>query len=134
MGSLTRYRNDLPTLMDRLQSFLYQLVRRQTVQAERLARQYAPIVSGNLVNSSASEVTRPSSSQFVGEVAFNAHYASYVNFGTGRAGAASDVPNRPPEVNYGPSRGRPAKPYLSLAITQSFQELVDAIAAIEREL
>lgn len=124
------YKTQLPQIIDSLPRLLAAWVERQTLYTERLARQYAPVVSGNLVNSSQTSVwTTPTGAE--GEVAFHAYYAAYVNFGSGRRGAASEVPARPPEVRYGSRPGTRARPYLSLAAAQAGEQLGQAARDLE---
>lgn len=120
----------LPTIMASLPDALRLLVQRQTLEMHRLARQMAPVDTGNLRNSGKDFITWGTAGGS-GTVSFNAEYAAYVNFGTGQRGAASAVPERPAEVRYGQTVGMVARPYLSLAAVQSVAELQRLLTRLE---
>jgi hypothetical protein len=114
--------SNLSKVADALPNLLAMVMERETLQTERLARQWAPVDTGMLRNSSTSSIQRGNPT--IGEVTFHAFYAAYVNFGTGSRGASSSVPDRPDNVRYTMGfGGMSAMPYLSLAANKVTKEL-----------
>ena len=56
----------------------------------------------------------------------NTSYGPHVEYGTGRAGAESGV-DPPPDYLYGPSAGRPAKPFLRPAWDNNKEDVIKGL-------
>lgn len=116
--------SNLTKIAQALPDLVAAVLERETYQTERLARQWAPVDTGLLRNSSTSSVIGRGTPHIIGEVTFHAYYAAYVNFGTGRLGSSSNVPDRPANVRYTSGfLGMRAMPYLSLAASKVNEEL-----------
>lgn len=80
--------------------------------AKRNLVENGSVVSGNLIGSLESDVDG-----FDGEVGTSVFYGRFVEFGTGRRGAASEFPGKPEHITYSEDwKGMAAKPYLIPAL------------------
>ena len=96
----------------------------QIILAE--AQEIVPVDTGELRASGVAEV-RDGDKTVIADVSFNAAHAVFVEYGTGRRGAASPGAGPYP---YNPDwPGMPAQPYLRPALEKVRQELVGEFAA-----
>lgn len=128
-------RSVIPDLVDELGIASYEIVEFTLAGIESHAAASAPIgPTGVLANSQTHESrTIPGGAE--GEATSGAGYSAYVNFGTGSAGAGSNVPNRPEEIVYSAGwKGMSARPYFSQAAVDGEVEWNRAWGALESRL
>jgi len=131
----TRSRSVIPQDQRELREIAYDVVEFVLAGWEGNASATAPIgETGNLAASIDHDTRRiPDGAE--GEGRAGAEYAGYVNYGTGRAGAGSSVPNRGPEIGYSAGwAGMPAQPFASQAAVTAEKEWDAAWRKIERRL
>jgi HK97 gp10 family phage protein len=87
------------------------------------AQSLCPVDTGELRDSLRSEAIQDDGSRITGAVSANTDYAAYVEFGTGKRGAASPGAGSGP---YSPTwPGMPAQPYLRPALDQARQQVLE---------
>lgn len=109
-----------------------ELIQEHTLAIQKGARQRCPVnklkgLGGRLRGSINPKFFN---NGFTGEVGSNVDYAPFVEFGTGRRGAASPHPPLPSGYIHGPRAGMPAQPFLFPAFEEQRPKFLAAIAEV----
>lgn len=104
-------------------------IRRANKMAQGEAKGLAPVGDSGMLRNSIVEKVDEKNGVITGKVSTNLHYAPYVEFGTGRRGAASPSPPKSPEnLNYRQDwAGMNAQPFLYPALKNNKDKVLDIV-------
>ncbi len=116
---LTVLKKDFARMSAVNQSRLRDLVNTSALNIQRNAKREAPVDTGRLRSSIQLEFF---SGGLAAEVRANVFYAAFVEFGTGKAGRASNDQELPDSYQHGDAAGVKAKPFLGPAYENEVDE------------
>lgn len=90
-GEWFAFAADLNAAPDKLRKAATVIVRKTTLDAERDAKAFCPVDTGNLRNSIRSSFAGSNATIAQGEIDATADYAAYVEYGTSRKGPAAFI-------------------------------------------
>lgn len=96
------------------------------LMVERDAKIKCPVDLGRLRQSISSRLVEESGKPYA-EVGTNVKYGKFQEYGTGKAGASSNV-STPADYEYGNSKGIPAQPFLYPAYVENKQKILKKLA------
>ena len=131
----SKLRSVIPDVVDELEASAYSIVDWTLTGIESNAAAAAPIGPTGVLAGSQSHESRRVPGGAEGVARSGAYYSAYVNYGTGAAGASSNVPGRTEEITYSAGwKGMAARPFFSQAVEDGRDEWDRAWRALESRL
>jgi len=128
-------RSVIPDVIEEIEQAAYDFVEFTLAGIEGNAAAAAPIGPTGVLAGSQTHESRRVSGGAEGEARSGAAYSAYVNYGTGAAGAGSDIPGGAEEIQYTAGwAGMAARPFFSQAVEDGRVEWDAAWRGLERRL